>query len=110
MEIIGWVGTILVIIAYYPQIQHLWTQKCAWGISISTWVIWLASSVLLFIYCAFRHEVLLTIVQVCNMTAIVLTIILVGRANNVCPYHLQKSADLDKHHDKRNGEIQNRNR
>lgn len=46
-QMIGWVGTALVVIAYLPQIYHLLVQKCAWGISILTWVIWLAGSVLL---------------------------------------------------------------
>lgn len=91
MEIIGWIGTTLVIIAYYPQIHHLWVESCAWGISILTWLIWLLASVLLLIYCFFRQEVLLSVVQMCNITAILLTIILVRRSNDICPYHIAKS-------------------
>ena len=34
MEMLGWVGTALVIVAYVPQIRHLYVEKCAWGISI----------------------------------------------------------------------------
>lgn len=92
MEIIGWIGTTLVIIAYYPQIHHLYVEKCAWGISISTWLIWLVASVLLLTYCFFRQEVLLGIVQVCNIAAILLTIILVRRSNSICPYHAAVAA------------------
>lgn len=87
MEIIGWVGTALVVIAYYPQIHHLWVESCAWGISISTWLIWLVASVLLLAYCIFRSETLLSVVQICSIAAILLTIILVRRSNNICPYH-----------------------
>ena len=29
-QIIGWVGTALVVIAYVPQIYHLLVEKCAW--------------------------------------------------------------------------------
>jgi uncharacterized protein with PQ loop repeat len=54
MEIIGWVGTTLVIIAYYPQIHHLYVEKCAWGISLLTWLIWLIASMLLLVYCFAR--------------------------------------------------------
>lgn len=87
MEIIGWIGTTLVIIAYYPQIRHLWIEKCAWGISVSTWVIWLIASALLLIYCIVRGEVLLSVVQITNMSSIVITIALVRRSNNICPHH-----------------------
>ena len=87
MEIIGWIGTILLIIAYYPQIHHLYVKKCAWGISVSTWLIWLVASLLLLSYCLFRREILLSVVQICNIAAILVTIMLVRRSNNVCPYH-----------------------
>ena len=88
MEIIGWIGTALVIVAYYPQIHHLWVEKCAWGISVRTWVIWLVASALLLAYCIVREEILLSVVQITNMASIVTTIALVRRSNNVCPYHL----------------------
>jgi len=91
MEVLGWIGTALVIIAYFPQIRHLWMEKCAWGISLGTWVIWLLSSVLLLIYCILRNEVLLSVVQLSNMASIVLTIVLVRRSNNICPYHLART-------------------
>lgn len=89
MEVIGWVGTALVIIAYYPQIHHLIVERCAWGISVLTWLIWLIASVLLLAYCIFRRDVLLCVVQGINIAAIATTIILVRRSNNICPYHLE---------------------
>lgn len=95
MEVIGWIGTALVVIAYYPQIHHLWKQNCAWGISVSTWLIWLAASVLLLTYCISRSEILLSVVQVCSIAAILLTIILVRRSNRVCPYHKSVAAEAD---------------
>ena len=33
MEVLGWAGTALVVVAYYPQIHHLYVERCAWGIS-----------------------------------------------------------------------------
>jgi uncharacterized protein with PQ loop repeat len=91
MRIIGWVGTALVIIAYYPQIHHLLVERCAWGISLLTWLIWLVSSALLLGYCVFRREVLMCVVQGVNIAAIMTTIILVRRSNNICPYHRRVS-------------------
>ena len=89
MEIIGWIGTTLVIIAYYPQIYHLWSERCAWGISIATWIIWLVASVLLLTYALLRKDTLFVIVQSINILAIVVTIILARRSNQICPYHLE---------------------
>jgi uncharacterized protein with PQ loop repeat len=87
MEVIGWAGTALVVAAYFPQIHHLYAERCAWGISPLTWVIWLAASALLLIYCILRQEAMLAVVQGLNIAAIVTTLLLVRRSNQVCPYH-----------------------
>jgi len=89
MEIIGWVGTALVVVAYYPQIHHLYVERCAWGISTLTWFIWLAASALLLGYCALRGEAMMAVVQAVNIAAIVTTLLLVRRSNRVCPHHLK---------------------
>ena len=89
MEMLGWAGTALVIVAYVPQIRHLYVEKCAWGISISTWLIWLVAGALLLGYCIFRNDILFTFVQIINITAIAATIVLARRGNRICPYHLK---------------------
>lgn len=89
MEILGWVGTALVVIAYYPQIHHLFVERCAWGISIVTWLIWLVASVVLLSYCILRRDLLVGVVQGVNILAILTTIVLVRRSNSVCPHHLK---------------------
>jgi uncharacterized protein with PQ loop repeat len=89
METLGWAGTALVVVAYYPQIHHLYVERCAWGISVLTWLIWLAASSLLLIYCLLRREVMLSVVQAVNIAAIVATLLLVRRSNQVCPHHLK---------------------
>ena len=87
-QIIGWVGTALVVIAYVPQIYHLLVEKCAWGISILTWIIWLVGSLLLLAYCILRRDFLFIVVQSINITAIITTIFLARRSTRICPYHL----------------------
>ena len=49
------------LVAYYPQIHHLFVEKCAWGISVLTWLIWLAASVLLLTYWVVRRELLMCV-------------------------------------------------
>ena len=89
IEMLGWGGTALVLAAYVPQIHHLYVEKCAWGISISTWLIWLVAGSVLLSYCTFRNDTLFAFVQVINITAIMATIILARRGNRICPYHLK---------------------
>jgi len=105
MEIIGWIGTALVIIAYFPQIHHLWREKCAWGISLKTWVIWLFSSALLLIYALLREEILFVVVQIINIAAILTTIALIRRSNNICPYHLEKVTQIKKNNKQENSQL-----
>ena len=85
----GWVGTALVVVAYYPQIHHLYVERCAWGVSQSTWLIWLFASTLLLLYCVLRREAMLAVVQAVNIAAIMTTLLLVRRSNRVCPHHLK---------------------
>ena len=92
MEALGWVGTALVIAAYYPQIHHLYVERCAWGISVLTWLLWLIASSLLLIYCLLRGEAMLSIVQAVNIAAILTTLLLVRRSNQICPHHLKAAA------------------
>ncbi len=96
MEIIGWLGTTFVIIAYFPQIWHLYREKCAWGISISTWVIWLFAGVLLLTYAWLRSDLLFTVVQIVSIVAITVTIILAKRSTTICPYHLAATEKLER--------------
>ncbi len=92
MEIIGWIGTVLVIAAYYPQIKHLYVEKCAWGISIATWVIWLIASAFLLAYALMGGSTLFVFVQSINMLAIFATIILAKRSTTICPVHFPVGA------------------
>ena len=96
MKLLGWLGTALVVIAYYPQIHHLWVEGCAWGISVSTWLIWLVASLLLLIYCFTRDEFLMSVVQVVSITAIAMTLILVRRSNRICPHHRKIAEMMDR--------------
>ena len=92
-ETIGWIGTALVIVAYFPQIRHLFVKKCAWGISLWTWVIWLVASAMLLTYAWMRDDALFILVQFANVSAIAATIVLVLRSDRVCRSHFSSGAD-----------------
>jgi uncharacterized protein with PQ loop repeat len=90
MEFLGWVGTVLVLVAYLPQIYHLYAYRCAWGISVSTWSIWLAASTCLFAYALLQGEILFAIVQTISILAIAATLVLIRRSGPSCPIHFGK--------------------
>jgi len=43
----AFLGTIIVAVAYIPQIVHLIRKHCAYGISIGAWGLWLFAALLL---------------------------------------------------------------
>lgn len=47
IELLGFIGTILVISAYIPQILRLIKTKNAVSISISAWIIWLIGTIMI---------------------------------------------------------------
>lgn len=47
LETLAFVGTALVASAYIPQILHLITKHCAYGISVKAWFIWLFATLLI---------------------------------------------------------------
>ena len=85
IELIGWAGSAVVIAAYWPRIYHLYVEKCAGGLSLITWLLWLVSSSLLLSYAIILGDLLLISVQLINVIAVTTTIVLARRANTVCP-------------------------
>ena len=79
----GRVGTAPGVVAYYPQIHHLYVERCARGISQLTWPIRLAAGALLPTYCVQRGEAMLSFMQAVNIAAIVTSLHLVRRGNRL---------------------------
>ncbi len=50
LEWLGFAGTSLVVFAYLPQIAHLFKAKCAAGVSLSAYLVWTSSALLLLVY------------------------------------------------------------
>lgn len=91
IELIGWLWSAVVIAAYWPQIYHLYAEKCAGGLSLVTWLLWLVSSALLLGYAIILGDLLFICVQIINVIAVTTTIVLARRANTVCPTHRAKA-------------------
>ena len=91
IELIGWLGSAVVIAVYWPQIYHLYAEKCAGGLSLMTWMLWLVSSAILLGYAIILGDLLFISVQIINIIALITTIVLARRANTVCPVHRAKA-------------------
>ncbi|MEP6911236.1 MAG: PQ-loop repeat-containing protein [bacterium] len=91
IELIGWVGSAVMIAVYWPKIYHLHIEKCASGLVLMTWLVWLVSSSLLFSYAIILGDYVLISVQIINVIALATTIVRARRANTVCPTHRAKA-------------------
>lgn len=49
-KLVGFLGTSLVIIAYFPQIHHLIKEQCSGGISIKAYCIWFVAALLILVH------------------------------------------------------------
>jgi lipid-A-disaccharide synthase-like uncharacterized protein len=87
-SILGFIGTAIITLGYLPQIIHLVRERCAWGISLSSWRLWLLGGVLLFLYSLARRDVVFATVQAVQIIAMGLTIYYASRSTHVCPHHL----------------------
>lgn len=68
---------IIAVLAYIPQIRHLRKTKDSTGISLTSWVIWVLSNVILLVYALTIQEPVFIITEavvvIANVTIVVLT-------------------------------------
>ncbi|MGH9786268.1 MAG: PQ-loop domain-containing transporter [Terriglobia bacterium] len=87
-KILGFAGTLIVVIAYVPQIVHLARERCSAGVSLHAWMLWLLGSVLIFSHALVVMDVVFITLQSVNILAISLIIVLCKRYTNmVCATH-----------------------
>jgi uncharacterized protein with PQ loop repeat len=77
VDIVGYAGTALVALGYLPQIWHLATRRCAMGVSIATWSIWLFATSLILISALTTGQALFIVLVAIHLVAISVTIVLI---------------------------------
>lgn len=88
-EVIGYVGTFLSLWAYIPQVKHLLQEHCSAGISISSYLIWLAASACILAYGVSIMATVIIVMQVANLLALSTILFFVKRyQGGYCPSHL----------------------
>jgi uncharacterized protein with PQ loop repeat len=68
-QILGFVGTGLVIVGYIPQVVHLIKERCTAGISVAAFSLWCAASLLFLIHAAVIRDAVFVGVQTVNLVA-----------------------------------------
>ena len=87
-QILGFVGTVLVIAGYLPQIVHLVKQRCTAGISIPAFSLWCAASFFFLIHALVIRDPVFVAVQTVNVVAGGLIVVFCKRyQGEVCPWH-----------------------
>jgi uncharacterized protein with PQ loop repeat len=90
-EILGFAGTAVVASAYVPQIIHLHKEHCSAGISLKAYSLWCVSSAMFLIHAVMIRDAVFTVVQLVNLVAIAVIIILAKRyGKHMCLTHLRE--------------------
>ena len=96
-QILGLVGTGLVIVGYIPQIVHLMREHCTAGMSITAFSLWCAASLLFLIRAAVIHDAVFVAVQTVNLVAGGLIVGFCKRyEGQVCRFHRDAYAGRDR--------------
>jgi uncharacterized protein with PQ loop repeat len=88
IEIVGLIGSGLVIWAYVPQIKHLVQERCSAGISRRAYTIWFIAALLLLTHAVMIRDTVFIFLQTAN-AILTLIILIYARKykNGVCPTH-----------------------
>ena len=92
-QIVGFVGTGLVVVGYIPQIHHLLKERCTAGLSVTAFAVWASASLLFLIHAAMIRDVVFVGVQIVNLGASWIIVAFCKRyAGQVCPSHVLSRA------------------
>lgn len=87
-KLVGFLGTILVIAAYLPQIRHLIKEHCTGGISLSAYYMWLTAALLLLIHAIAIRDSVFILLQAYQLGACGLIVFFCRKyRGSVCEAH-----------------------
>jgi uncharacterized protein with PQ loop repeat len=87
-QILGFMGTGLVIVGYIPQIVHLIKERCTAGLSIPAFSLWCSAALLFLIHATMIGDAVFVGVQTVNLVAGGLIVAFCKRyEGEVCPFH-----------------------
>ncbi len=68
-QLLGAIGTGLVIAGYLPQVQHLIKEHCSAGLSLTAFALWCSAALLFLTYAMVIHDAVFVAVQSVSLIA-----------------------------------------
>lgn len=94
-EWLALLGTILVVVAYLPQILHLTGEHCSDGVSLGAWTLWLTADVLILTHAIAMVDVPFLALGSANIGATVLIVVLAWRyRGQKCALHARSPSPV----------------
>lgn len=95
-EIAGFIGTVLVITGYFPQIYHLVKEHCSAGLSVRAFILWTAASALFLVHSVIIGDIIFQIVQGISLVcSFIIAVFCRIYKDQYCEYHLSKLKKAD---------------
>jgi uncharacterized protein with PQ loop repeat len=87
-QILGFIGSGLLILAYVPQIRHLIKERCSQGISRYAYVLWLIAAILLLLHAVMIRDAVFIVLQSTSAAATGLILFFAEKYKyGLCPIH-----------------------
>jgi uncharacterized protein with PQ loop repeat len=87
-EILGVAGIAISMLAYVPQVAHLWRERCSAGVSRRAWAMWLVSSALIATLALYRRDPVFILLQISTLTSAAIILGLAQKYRGlVCAFH-----------------------
>ena len=87
-EIVGVAGIAISMLAYVPQVVHLWREHCSAGVSRRAWAMWLVSSALIATLAVYRRDPVFILLQISTLTSAAIILGLAQKYRGlVCAFH-----------------------
>ena len=91
LSLIGYIGTVLVVGAYAPQISHLWTEHCSAGISERAYALWVVAAALFLGHSIVIGDTVFMVTQLVNLVALAIILVLARRfRDQICAAHARQ--------------------
>ena len=68
-QLLGVVGTVMVVLGYVPQVRHLIKEHCSAGVSTPAFALWCSSSLLFLVHAVVIGDAVFISVQVLSLVA-----------------------------------------
>jgi uncharacterized protein with PQ loop repeat len=87
-ELLGVAGISIGVLAYLPQVVHLWREQCSAGVSARAWGMWLTSSLLIGALAVHRQDPVFIGLEASSLASAAMILLLTHRYRGMsCEAH-----------------------